>query len=211
MAWKFLSIGKANSEIERLNKELEAAKAANPPKTDPPAAAAPAEPAKPKTDDSPGEYMDCEACNGSGTCAECMGNGKCAECGGEGEVEAEGAEARAPKSNSRKLAAQVDDLNLTIQNLSKKVTSLENDLAGRDADIKTLNEKLAAKDGEVKVQVSRQVVATQAALGQPAAPAIPATATTTTGNGELKGVARLRAGIKTELDKNIPPVFPPRN
>lgn len=193
MAWKFLSIGKANQEIERLraeNDKLQQEKSS--------ASASPpvAEPPKAEADD---DMIKCEACNGTGNCAECSGQGKCTECSGEGKIGANAV--GTAKGALAKANAALDDANV---NLSKANASLDNfkaALAGKDQEIKALNEKLASKDGEVKVKVSRALADAQAQLGHPALPGEKQTTTgTTQANGATKtGLDKILAAAKADL------------
>jgi len=91
----------------------------------------------------------------------------------------------------------------TISTLTSERDALTGQLSAKDAEIKGLTEKVASQAEEVKVQVARQVQTTQAALGQPPIPTPPANATN--GTSQLKGVARAAAGIKADLDKDLPP------
>src|SRR5437667_5849041 len=58
--------------------------------------------------------------------------------------------------------------------------------SAKDAEIKTLKDQIAASASQVEVKVARQVAQTQAALGQPPIPAIPA---------EAKSAAASKNGI----------------
>ena len=149
MAFKFLQIGKANAEIERLTAEL--AKVTK-------------------------EKEDAQAA--------------VADNGNEVAKEAE------------KLQADLGTAKQSISTLTGERDAAVSQLAGKDAEIKSLTEKLAAKDGEVKIQVARQVAETQSQLGAPPIPAPPkeATATGTNGKGKV-GMARVLDLCREDLKK----------
>lgn len=183
MAWKFLTIPKANAEIDRLRKENEELKAK--------AAAVPA--AAPVAQDD--GMVECDACNGTGACAECSGAGKCTECAGSGKVEAKAIGQN--KGALAKARASLDDANSSLEKASQQVASLQQTLTSKDAEIKSLTERLAAKDSEVNALVARKVQAEQAALGQPPVAASPKEAT----NGKEKsGLSRVLSACKSDLD-----------
>lgn len=124
----------------------------------------------------------------------------------------------AVSENTSEAVKAADQLQADLNAANAKLSTMAADLATAQSSatasakqVEELNAKLATKDEEVKIKVSQQAASVQAALGQPAAPVIPDDATRTdskpgaNGRSELKGIDRLRAGIKAELDKNYPP------
>jgi chromosome segregation ATPase len=94
----------------------------------------------------------------------------------------------------KKLTASVADLtaaNQTISSLETKLNSLES----MNAD---LTKSIEAKGKEVDVKVAAQVATVQAALGSPAAPSAPVTASAPS---HLTGMDRVRAAARADLEK----------
>lgn len=106
------------------------------------------------------------------------------------------------EGNASEVTKQAEHLQADLDTAvaSLKIRTEERDAALADAgakakEIETLMAELKAKDGEVNIKVAQGVLDAQAALGQPAAPAIPATAKAP---GELHGLARFIAAEKAE-------------
>lgn len=187
MAWKFLSIGKANQEIERLRAENEQLTKQKEAAANPPATAAAV------------EEIPCEPCNHTG---------KCAECGGSGKVTAESlAHCDGPLAKAN---AALDEANATNASLSDSLEKANAALAAKDSEISRLREEIKAKDGEVKIKVAAALVNEQARLGQPPLPNPPTegadpakTQNTITGsNGKevAPGRPRILAACREALD-----------
>ena len=103
--------------------------------------------------------------------------------------------------DAEKTAEEFATVSKTLSQSQADLKTAQASIASQAAEIEGLKTKLAGKDEEVKITVARQVANTQAALGQPPAPAIPPTATATSGAPKT-GMARVLAACKEDLDKS---------
>jgi len=108
-------------------------------------------------------------------------------------------------SNDTEASTAAEQLQKDLANAQQNIAALNDQNRGlatqistRDTEIAALNAKLAAKDGEVKIQVAQQVANTQAALGQPPVTAAPAGAKSA--NTTLTGRERIAASAKANLE-----------
>lgn len=107
-------------------------------------------------------------------------------------------------TGAEQLSADLATAKQTIKSTAEANAKLTEQVAAKDAEIATLKAEVSKLPQKVEVQVASQLATQQAALGQPPIPA----PQTKDANGkpttELKGIARVRAGIKAELDKTFP-------
>lgn len=98
--------------------------------------------------------------------------------------------------SAEKLQTDLAAANTSISGLKAELATAQAAVAASVTTIADLNAKLKAKDGEVKITVARELQSAQAALGQPAAPAIPESASDP--KKPLFGLARVTAAFEAE-------------
>ena len=113
----------------------------------------------------------------------------------------------AVESNAGEVGKTAEELQTNLSAAQTQVTKLTSDNAAltatastQAAEIKSLTDKLAAQPAEVKIQVARQVAQTQAALGQPPIPAVPAEATGAAAKSSKTGMARVMDSARADLE-----------
>jgi len=131
---------------------------------------------------------------GAKACPECKGEGmvECEACEGSGEINEE-AKSKAIKKQGEhaQLSADLMTAKQTIGTLETKIKTLESmntELTG----------KVAAAESKVDATVAAKLAQATAAIGAPAQPVVPTTATATS---QLSGMARVRAAAKADLEK----------
>jgi|SRR5580765_1185385 len=114
--------------------------------------------------------------------------------------------AAAVEANNSEAVAGATQLESDLATAKQSISTLtaERDAAVKqlsaNADaIKALNEKLAGKDEEVKIQVARQVQQTQSQLGAPPVPTPPAA--TKTATTQVSGMQKVLAAAREDLKK----------
>jgi len=108
-------------------------------------------------------------------------------------LESNGAEISAA---AEQLQTELNAVNNTITGLRASEAKAVKEAATAQAEVASLKEQLKAKDGEVKIKVAHQVQEEQAKLGQPSAPAVPASAKPAK---EATGMARIVAAARADL------------
>lgn len=99
---------------------------------------------------------------------------------------------------AEEIQANAETLKAENLKLAGQVTSLTGQVATQAAEITRLNGIVAGEPERVKITVAGKVAEAQAAIGAPAAPAVPPSAAKP-GAG-LTGMARIRAAAQADLD-----------
>ncbi len=114
----------------------------------------------------------------------------------------------AVSENTSEAVKAADQLEADLATVKQSVATLTKErddaLASSGASAKQISDlqsQLSAKSEEVKIQISRGLQNSQAALGQPAAIAIPEAAKPAANGKPLAGMAKILASAKSDLER----------